>query len=178
MTSDTKTKIINSIIAVEGGYVDDPNDSGGETNFGITYKVARSNGFTGDMIHMPVSFAFKIYSKKYWDNVCGDIILELSHAIVEEVVDTGVNMGTGRAAEFLQRSLNVLNQDQKLYKDLLVDRDIGPATINALEEYLSNRDEVVLVKMLNCLQGAFYVNLSERNQKNEKFIYGWYKNRI
>ena len=173
-----KSDIINAIIDVEGGYVDNASDSGGETNFGITYDVARSNGYRGDMIHMPIIFAFKIYSEKYWDSVCGDLILELSESVTEEVVDTGVNMGTGRAAEFLQRSLNVLNSKQSLYNDLTVDKDIGPATINALKAYLSKRDEGVLVKMLNCLQGSFYVELAERREKDEDFMYGWFKNRI
>ena len=63
---DIKSKIINSIIAIEGGYVNDPNDSGGETNFGITYKVALANGYHGDMINLPVSVAFNIYSQKYY----------------------------------------------------------------------------------------------------------------
>ncbi len=178
MMSDLKAKIINSIIEIEGGYVDDPNDSGGETNFGITYEVARDNGYHGDMINMPVSVAFNIYSKKYWDKVCGDLLVDLSEAIAEEVVDTGVNMGTGRAGEFLQRSLNVLNHKQKLYNDLVIDNDIGPATIDALKSYLSKRDEGVLVKMLNCLQGAKYVRLCERREKDEDFVYGWFKNRI
>lgn len=175
---ELKTKIINSIIKVEGGYVNNPSDSGGETNFGITYEVARANGYAGDMVHMPVSVAFNIYSKQYWDNVCGDLIVELSEAVAEEVVDTGINMGTSRASYFLQRSLNVLNQQEELYNDLMVDMDIGPATINALQSYLSKRDEDVLVKMLNCLQGAFYVELSERRVKDEEFIYGWFKNRV
>ena len=176
--SKLKEKIINSIIKVEGGYVNDPSDSGGETNFGITYDVARANGYHGDMINMPVSVAFNIYSERYWDSVCGDLILDMSEKIAEEVVDTAVNMGTGRAGEFLQRSLNVLNKGHSLYNNLIVDNDIGPATINALRSYLSKRDEDVLVKMLNCLQGAFYVRLAERREKDEAFIYGWFKNRV
>ena len=43
-----KTKIINEIIGVEGGYVNDPSDSGGETNFGITVAVARQFGYVSN----------------------------------------------------------------------------------------------------------------------------------
>lgn len=173
-----KEQVINKIIETEGGYVFDPADSGGETNFGITLTVARANGYNGPMIDMPREVAFEIYAAKYWDSVRGDDIYRLSPAVAEEVTDTGVNMGVGRAVRFLQRALNVLNQRASMYPDLTVDGKCGPATIGALATYLSRRDEQVLVKMLNCLQGAFYVELAERREKDERFVYGWFKNRV
>lgn len=175
---DFKNKIIDGIIDREGGYVNDPADSGGETNYGITMKVARSHGYFGSMKDMPKEVAFDIYAEKYWHTVKGDDLAALSESICEEVVDTCVNMGSNRATIFLQRSLNVLNSNETYYSDLVVDGVFGNMTIAALVEYLSVRDEDVLVKMLNCLQGAFYVELAEKRQKDEKFIYGWFKNRI
>lgn len=173
-----KEHIINEIIDVEGGYVNDPNDSGGETNFGITVQVARANGYTGDMRDMPREVAFDIYAAKYWDAVRADELVELSEMVADEVVDTAVNMGAGRAIKFLQRALNVLNTQGKLYPDLTVDGAIGPATINALRGYLSTRNELVLSRALNCLQGAFYIELAERREKDESFVYGWLRNRV
>lgn len=173
-----KTRIINYIIEVEGGYVNDPRDSGGETNFGITLKVARVNGYTGHMRDLPRQTAFDIYVAKYWGAVRADDLLALSQAVAEEVVDTGINCGTGRAGRFLQRALNVLNKRAKLYPDLRVDGRIGPATISALRGYLATRDEGTLVKALNCLQGAKYIELAERREKDERFVYGWLKNRV
>lgn len=173
-----KERIINEIIRVEGGYVNDPSDSGGETNFGITVQVARANGYVGDMRDMPREVAFDIYSAKYWDAVKGDELVELSEIVTDEVVDTAVNMGAGRAIKFLQRALNVLNTQGKLYPDLTVDGAIGPATINALRSYLSTRNELVLSRALNCLQGAFYIELAERREKDEPFVYGWLRNRV
>lgn len=173
-----KQSVIDAIIKVEGGYVDDPSDSGGETNYGITVAVARASGYSGSMREMPRYVAEGIYAAKYWDSVKADQIAKLSERVAEEVVDTGVNMGVGRAARFLQRSLNVLNQQSKLYADLVVDGGIGPATLTALGGYLGSRDEGTLVKMLNCLQGAFYVELAERREKDERFVYGWFKNRV
>lgn len=41
--------MIDGILAREGGFVDHPSDPGAATNFGITQRVARANGFTGDM---------------------------------------------------------------------------------------------------------------------------------
>jgi len=172
-----KQHIIDEIIRVEGGYVNDPNDSGGETNFGITEAVARPY-FNGDMRDLPREIAVAIYTVQYWDKVRGDDLVALSEAVAEEVVDTGVNMGPKRAGTFLQRSLNVLNNRGQLYPDITVDGSIGPGTISALTSYLNVRDGVTLVKMLNCLQGAFYVDLAERREKDEKFINGWFKNRV
>lgn len=173
-----KENTINKIIAVEGGYVDDPDDSGGETKFGITEQVARQSGYHGPMADLPRELAFDIYADKYWDSLCGDQLVQLSEAIAEEVVDTGVNMGVGRAAEFLQRSLNVLNRGGDLYADITVDRDIGPVTIGALATYLELREEGAMCKALNCLQGAFYVELCERREKDESFLYGWLRHRV
>jgi lysozyme family protein len=174
----SRNHIINEIIRVEGGYVNDPRDSGGETNFGITVAVARGHGYYGPMVDMPRKVAFDIYAAKYWDAVRGDQLVELSEAVAEEVVDTSVNMGPGRAGKFLQRALNALNNEAKLYADLKVDGAIGPATLSALAAYLLQRDEMVLSRALNCLQGAFYVELAERREKDERFVYGWLKNRV
>jgi len=179
--SELKTRIINNIIKIEGGFVDDPDDSGGATNFGITEKVARENYYTGSMRDMPMEIARKIYEDRYWEPLQLSTIELLSSKVAEEIVDTGVNMGIIRAAKFLQRSLTVLNNKEKFYPDLVVDGQLGPQTIRALGDYLAYRGsegELVLVKMLNCLQGAFYVELAERREKDESFIFGWLKNRV
>lgn len=171
-------EIINEIIKLEGGYINDPSDSGGETNFGITKSTARVFGFTGPMQDLTREMAFDIYVAKYWDAVRADDLLKLSEGITSEVVDTSVNMGPSRAGKFLQRALNTLNDRGNLYPDLVVDGAIGPMSVKMLDKYLQRRDEKVLIKMLNCLQGAFYVRLAERREKDERFIYGWFKNRI
>lgn len=176
--SPLKEKIIDEIIRVEGGFVDDPSDSGGATNYGITEAVARSFGYEGHMRDLPRETAYDIYVAKYWDSVRGNGLSALSESVAEEVVDTGVNMGVNRASKFLQRSLNVLNNREKYYPDIMVDGVIGPGTISTLEIFLFKRKEETLVKMLNCLQGAFYVELAERREKDERFISGWFKNRV
>lgn len=174
----SKQTIINKIIRTEGGYVDNANDSGGVTNYGITEEVARANGYTGDMRELPWELAYDIYCKKYWDSVRGDDMQIMSMAVTEEVVDTAVNMGPGRAGQFLQRSLNVLNRQGRLYDDLVVDGAVGPATVRALRSYLTHRDELALLNAMNSLQGAFYIELAERREKDEEFVYGWLRHRV
>jgi len=85
-------------------------------------------------------------------------------------------MGTHRAGVFLQRSLNLLTASK-----LKVDGQIGKKTLRALDKYHNKRGsngKSVLFKMLNSLQGSFYVTLAERRVKDKKFIYGWFRNRV
>ena len=179
--SSLKEKVINGIIEIEGGYVNDPSDSGGETNYGITLKVAAENNYIGEMIDLPKELAFKIYEEKYWKPLNLSTIEQMSESIAEELADTGVNMGIGRAGKFLQKSLSALNNRGKMFPDLVVDGQIGSSSLRALAEFLSVRGlegEQVLLKALNCLQGAFYIELAERREKDERFVYGWLKNRV
>ena len=172
---------IDEIIKVEGGYSDDQNDSGGKTRYGITEAVARQYGYQGEMKNLPVSLAKQIYREKYWNPLQLDQIERISPAIVHEMLDTGINQGVGRAGEYLQLALNALNRQGKDYPDVKIDGDIGPATIAALRGLVSKRagqGEVVLLRALNCLQGAFYVNLSQSRQKDEEFVFGWLLNRV
>lgn len=172
--------IIAGIIEREGGYVNDKNDLGGATCWGITEKVARANGYTGPMQTMPRSVAEKIYLDRYYVEPGFASIEALSPAIAEELTDTGVNMGVSVASTFLQRSLNVLNSQGVFYSDVKVDGQIGAATYAALRAYLAKRKdgEKVLLRALNCLQGARYVELCEARQQNESFLYGWLANRV
>ena len=179
--SDLKTRIIDSIIKIEGGYSDDVADSGGKTRYGITEAVARAYGYIGKMRKLPLHIAKDIYEKRYLKTIRFDEIATLSELIAKELADTSVNMGAPRAGEFLQRSLNVLNRNGRDYPDLRVDGKIGNKTLIALRAYLNKRGiagERVLYKMLNALQGAFYVKLAERRSKDERFVYGWFRTRV
>lgn len=178
MTRKTIEQMIADLIKVEGAYSDHPADKGGPTMYGVTQAVARANGYTGPMREMPMSVATSIYRKKYFTAPGFESVYLLSPIIAEEMFDTGVNMGTSIPGPWLQRLLNVLN-DAKT--DLVVDGAIGPATITALRLYLNKRGsdgEIVMVRGLNCLQGARYLELAEKREQNRAFIYGWLKNRV
>lgn len=174
-------QLIDALIAREGGYSNDPNDSGGETNFGITIAVARAFGYKGSMKDMPREWAVRIYKARYWDSMLLDEVYAASPILAEEMFDTGVNLGVSRAGEFLQRSLNALNLQAKLYPDLTVDGRVGPMSVAALNAYLKKRridGARVLIRALNSLQGAFYIDLAERRQKDEAYVFGWLLNRV
>lgn len=179
--SALKKQIINEIIEREGGYVNDPSDSGGETMYGVTEAVARACGYDGPMKDFPRSMAFDIYAHRYWDVLKLDFVERRSALIAEELADTGVNMGTGRAGIFLQRCLNALNNCGKYYSDIKVDGQVGMKTIEAFYNFVDKRGDkatTILLRALNSLQGAFYIELVETREKDEKFLAGWLLNRV
>lgn len=180
--SRTFDSFFEELIQVEGGYSDNPNDSGGKTKYGITEAVARAHGYVGSMRDLPLSEAKILYKKRYWDVLKLDDVDKLSSLIARKLADIAVNMGHNRAGTFLQRSLNVLNRRRLYYPDLVVDGNVGDITLEALRKFVQARGGVngplVLHRCLSCLQGAFYIELAERREKDEEFLYGWILNRI
>lgn len=171
----------NRVVLVEGGYSDDARDSGGATRYGITERVARANGYMGDMRALPLATARAIYRRQYWDLMRLDQVAEVAPSIAEELFDTGVNMGAQRAGVFLQRLLNALNARGSLWADMAVDGSIGPVTVAALRAFIARRGregERVLHRALNGLQAAAYVELAERREKDEAFVWGWLRTRV
>lgn len=173
---------LDELIKREGGYVNNPADHGGATKYGITEGVARANGFKGNMRDLPLDVAKNIYKKQYWTAPRFDQVNSISSVIAEELLDTGVNCGTGFAKPLLQRALNLLNNQYKAgWPDLAVDGIYGPATLNALKTYLAKRGkegEKVLWRVLNIMQGQRYIDITEKNPIQEQFFYGWIANRI
>ena len=174
-------ELIEEVIEREGGYVNHPADRGGATNWGVTEAVARRQGYTGEMRALPKSDAVAIYKRLYWLSPRFDAVAERAPALAAELFDTGINMGTGTATGFLQRALNALNREGADYPDVKVDRQVGPATLAALDAFLKKRGkaaESVLLKAVEALQGAHYLNIAEAKPSQEAFVYGWLANRI
>lgn len=105
------------LLGHEGGFVDHPSDPGGRTRWGVTERVARANGYTGDMRDFPVTMAKDIYRREYWTPIRGD---ELPIVARFDVFDAAVNSGVRQAALWLQRACGAVP-----------DGVIGPQTIAA-----------------------------------------------
>ena len=177
----THNPFILDVLGVEGGYSDHPSDSGGKTMHGITEALARKYGYLGDMEDLSVDRAVSIIESEFWNPLALGHISKISPSVASELLDTAVNQGAGRAAEYLQISLNAFNKRGRFYPDLSVDRHIGPMTLAALRKFLDirkNEGELVLLRALNCLQGAFYLQLSQARPKDEDFVYSWILNRV
>lgn len=163
-----KKRIISQIIGTEGGYVNDPADSGGETKFGITKRRARAWGYMKPMILMDCDTAHQIYSAEDWQWISGDKLLTVGGLICREVFDTCVNCGAYTAGSIVQRSLNALTQNE-----LEVDGKIGPKTIMSLSRYILKRGPNVFLECYKALRVSHYMQLSTDTPKNKRFIHGW-----
>tara|TARA_R110002033_G_scaffold12384_2_gene37591 strand:+ start:3665 stop:4213 length:549 start_codon:yes stop_codon:yes gene_type:complete len=173
---ELKNRLIESLIEREGGYVNDPTDRGGETNYGITVKVARDYGYKGEMRHLPYELAFKIYQDRFWSPLKLDAINAISEELTEQLFDFGVNSGVATAAKQLQTLLNVLNQQQKIYPDLMVDGALGIRTISALQQYITHRKQTGLRVLVEAVRGkriAFCVDIAANDESQEKYSFGW-----
>jgi lysozyme family protein len=177
----TIASMIETTIGKEGGYSDHPSDTGGKTKWGITERVARRAGYDGDMKLLPRATAVAIYTKQYAIDPGFADVAAISPKVGEELFDTGVNMGPTIPALWFQMVLNAMNNGGKLYADIGEDGDIGPGTLKAFRAYLKARGddaEAVMLKALNCLQGARYIDLGRSRAANEAFQFGWIRTRV
>lgn len=94
-------KAFSHVINVEGGYVNDPNDPGGETKYGISKRSYPNE----DIKNLTMDRAREIYKADYWDSCHCD---ELPHPLDIYLFDAAVNHGVVGAVKMLQRSLGIV----------------------------------------------------------------------
>ena len=150
----TFEEIIEKVLEHEGGYVNDPKDLGGETNFGITKRFYPDL----DIKNLTKEEAREIYKQDYWDkNRVESLPQELWHIFF----DMCVNMGRRTAVKILQRAANSKG------RNIGVDGGLGPATTSALQGVNIERVRAYRVK--------YYVDLINAKPEQEKFYFGWFR---
>lgn len=173
--------MIEATIGKEGRYSNHPSDTGGETMWGITIATARRNGYTGPMRDLPRATAVQIYKSEYLLRPGFGKVADIYPRVAEELFDSGVNLGPYWPSLWLQICLNAFNAQGRHYGDIAEDAAVGPGTIRALTAYKAKRGaegETVMLKALNALQGARYIDLARGRPANEDFVYGWIANRV
>lgn len=172
---------IPHVLNLEGGHSNDPADSGGETNRGITKRVAHAHGYKGDMRDLSLQEAHRIAKAEYWDRLDLDTISAYDYPLALKLMEAGFHCGPSKAAEWLQVSLNAANNEAKYWPDISEDGAIGPKTIMALQAMFTRRGSegmTILRRSVNCFLGVHYTSLTRTRQKDERFWYGWMKNRV
>lgn len=127
---DDVNEIARQIIAREGGYVNDPDDPGGATKYGVTVHTMRRLGLdldgdgqvdAADVRRLTRAEAERIFIRYYYNDPG---IHRLPEVLRASVFDMYVNAG-GNAVKILQRLLGAMGQK------VAVDGLIGPQTIGA-----------------------------------------------
>ena len=146
--------IIEEVLKHEGGYVNDPDDAGGETNYGIAKKFNPDV----DINNLTKDGAKEIYYNKYWIPSKADKVPDkLKHIYFDMVV----NFGKRGAVKVLQQAAVAKGHN------IEVDGGIGPNTLNAIKNV-----EVDRVRAYRVLKFAKIV-LNKESQ--EKFWLGWFR---
>lgn len=173
---------VETVLAHEGGFVDDPVDPGGATNYGISLRFLRANGaldrdgdghpdgdldFDGDIDHADIRLltkaqAAQIYRHRFWNKYGYE---RMPSTIGEKVFDLAVNMGPIQAHKLLQRALRSCGAD------IADDGLIGPVTWKTLFHHEHQRRAIHAAL---CSEAAgFYRALAAAKPAMRKYLPGW-----
>ncbi len=144
----------------EGGFIDDPLDAGGATNFGISlrfFTTLHDKATAADIKNLTVADASDIYRKHFWENNKYNLIA--CQAIANKVFDLSVNMGSLNANKCIQRSVRAASG-----RILLIDGIIGTQSLYAI-----NMSQAALLLVALRAEAASYY----RGLNNSIFEKGW-----
>lgn len=160
-------QIAEEIVAREGGYVNDPDDPGGATNFGVTIHTMQRLGMdldgdgkvtSGDVKRLTRAQAVEIFVTHYFVR---PRIAELPPALHATVFDMYVNAGAN-AVKILQRLLVDMRQQ------VSVDGSVGPQTIAATAAALAAAPDH-LVDAYGIARRNYYFDLADRRPASRKY---------
>lgn len=92
--------VFDRLIGHEGGYVNDPADPGGETNWGVSKRSYQNV----DIKALTREGAKAIYKRDFWDRLKMDTMFD---GVAYQLFDFAVNSGIETAVRYLQRSVGV-----------------------------------------------------------------------
>jgi len=160
--------IVPQLLKEEGGYVNDPQDSGGETQKGITYFTWKTVfGDTHDrFIAMSSDDWSVIFKKLYWDVMFGDDIQSqrIANMIVDWVFNSGKFYPEAGVQDILIHSFG---------SHLVEDGNFGAQTVSAINTV----NEETLYQDIIQKRLDFFDKCVASHPTNAKFLQGW-KNRV
>ena len=163
----TVREIASAIVAREGGFVNDPDDPGGATKFGVTIHTMRRLGLdlTGDgavnvadVRRLSRAQAVDIFVRHYFN---APRIAELPGPLQPSVFDMYVNAGSS-AVKILQSLLREMGQE------IAVDGAIGPQTIRAAQAAWQAAPDH-LVDAYGIARRNYYFRLADRRPASRKY---------
>lgn len=163
----TVEQIANDIVAREGGFIDDPDDRGGATKFGVTIHTMRNLGLdldrdgdvdVADVRLLTRAQATNIFMKHYFKQPHID---HLPAALQPVVFDMYVNAGSN-AVKILQ---SVLREFGAI---ITVDGCLGPQSFEAAK-IVQEKAKDFLVDAYAIARRNYYFNLADRRVASRKF---------
>lgn len=148
---------IRKIIRFEGGYVNDPDDRGGETKFGISKRQYPDL----DIKKLTINEAERIYHRDYWQKIKG---FALPQKIAEALFDTAVNIGVRRAVKLAQQIAGVK-----------IDGDMGPVSLRAINAFADKDD---FMRRFILARIHYYVRIAKKRNAQRKYMYNWVKRSV
>lgn len=169
----TVRKIAEEIVKREGGFVNDPDDPGGATKYGLTIGTMKSLGLDldgdGDVDILDVH--------KVTPKVATDVFLDsyyykpkldrLPRSLSVAVFDMQVNSGNN-AVKILQRLLNKMADLISLETDLVVDGSVGAKTADAAKK-AHRLFGSGLVDAYSIDRRNWYYELADRRKASRKY---------
>lgn len=153
---DLFIKAVSHLLRIEGGYVNDPDDAGGETMYGISKRQYPELNIKA----LTINAAIELYYRDYWVRYrCND----MPPVYACFVFDSVVNHNPKTAIKFLQTALRTE-----------ADGILGPRTIAEANRLSDNQEYVssMLIRLL-AYRADFYHDLVVDRPSQEKFIMGW-----
>ncbi len=149
---------VNVVLRHEGGYVNDPNDPGGETKFGISRRAYPDL----DIARLTKEDAIKIYRRDWWEKYRYGRIEDANVAC--KVMDLSVNVGPQTAHRLLQQALHACG-----HRHVVVDGLIGPQTLGAVNE----TEPSLMLVALRAEAAAYYRELIAARPALARYRNGW-----
>ena len=171
----TVDQIIEDILTQEGGYVDDPDDRGGATKYGVSLRYVKGLGMEFDLNDDGVvdsrdielvtkADAAHVYRRDFFLRPRID---QLPEKLWPQLFDISVNMGGHRAIEFAQKVANFWGAD------LTEDGRMGPQTRAGVELAVKRAGFPKFNNLLVYHRQKFYVRLTEKRASQKRFLKGW-----
>ena len=167
---------LQKILAHEGGYVNDPDDTGGETYKGVARHInskwegwvrvdmaKTQSGFPANLekdseLQQDVS---SFYQVNYWDALCADSME--NQLVADSIFDFAVNAGVRTSASLAQ---------------LVVEADpdgvIGPSTLDKLNAF----DPDHFLAAFTVAKIARYISIVKKRPESRKYFYGWVRRAV
>jgi type VI secretion system secreted protein VgrG len=149
----------------EGGLVDDPDDPGGLTNFGVTQSLVDDLKLKIDVRTLTIPGAVDFYQDWFWKFYHCDLLSD--QVVAAKVFDMLVNM-TDDAVLMVQSALNLLYDSPVV----VVDGKLGSSTANYINHIESSQMQRFLL-LVKRNQRAFYLERVTKRPVDKKFLDGW-----